>query len=146
MVGVAILGIIALRFTVAEMGQGEISPLVRCFGIFDSKIDEASGGDASAQFRYDVWRSGMEKIRDSPVVGKGFGNLPKHLDPNSSDVTATTEFEVILASGEAHNGFVSAAYAFGIPFYVSAHRRSLLSIFSQVRMALKSDRYDPEFS
>ena len=117
MIAVAAIGIFVLRFTVSEIGQGEISPLVRSFGMFDSKIDKASGGDASAQFRYDVWQSGMEKIMESPVVGKGFGNLPKHLDLSSTQVwRRAPHFEVILAGGEAHNGFISAAYGFGIPF------------------------------
>ncbi len=144
MIAVAAIGVVALRFTVGEMGQGEISPLVRCFGIFDSKIDKASGGDASSQFRYDVWQSGMEKIMESPIVGKGFGNLPKHLDTTSTEVMQSTDFEVILAGGEAHNGFVTAAYGFGIPFMLALTAGLVLRFFSQVKMALKSDKHDKE--
>jgi O-antigen ligase len=144
MIGVAAIGVLALRFSVAELGQGEISPLVRCFGIFDSKIDEASGGTASAKFRYDIWESGMEKIMENPVIGKGFGNLPKHLDPTASDVMTSTDFEVILAGGEAHNGFITAAYGFGIPFMLALTAGLFLRFFSQINMALKSDKHDPE--
>jgi len=144
MIGIAAIGVIALRFTVAELGEGDISPLVRCFGIFDSKIDEASGGTESAKFRYEIWQSGMEKIMENPLIGKGFGNLPKHLDPTSTEVTQSTDFEVILAGGEAHNGFITAAYGFGIPFMLALTAGLVLRFVSQVNMALKSDRHDRE--
>ncbi len=59
LLGGAVLSIIVLRFTVAQESEGQISPLVRSLGIFDSKIDEASGGTASSKWRYDIWDSGM---------------------------------------------------------------------------------------
>ena len=43
----------------------------RSFGMFDSKIDQASGGTASAQWRYDMWQDGIDKIKESPLIGKG---------------------------------------------------------------------------
>ena len=143
-IGFLIIGVIALRFTVDQMGQGEIPNLVRCFGIFDSKIDESTGGNATAKFRYDIWQSGIEKIMEHPVIGKGFGNLPKHLDPTSKEVQDSTDFEVILAGGEAHNGFVTAAYAFGIPFMAALTAGLFARFFQQIRMALSVDTHDKE--
>lgn len=143
-IGAGILGVIMLRLTVENESQGEISPLLRSFGMFDSKIDAASGGDASADWRYQLWQSGMEKIMEHPIVGKGFGNLPKHLDPTSAEVQGSTDFEVILAGGLAHNGFISAAYGFGIPFMLALTAGLAHRFFRQVRMALTADRHDKE--
>jgi O-antigen ligase len=121
-----------------------MSPLVRALGIFDSKIDEASGGDASAEWRYEIWQSGIDKIMEHPIIGKGFGNLPKHLDPGSTEVTQSTDFEVILAGGEAHNGFITAAYGFGIPFMLALTAGLFVRFFYQIRMALSADKHDLE--
>ncbi len=76
------------------------------------------------------------------MIGKGFGNLPKHLD--STEVTDSTDFEVILAGGMAHNGFITAAFGFGIPFMVALTLALCLRFFFQVRMALMTDKHDKE--
>lgn len=131
-----------LRFTVNQLATNQISPLVRSFGMFDSKIDEASGGAASANWRYAVWQSGIEKIMQSPLVGKGYGNLPEHLDP--TDAKKSTDFEVVLAGGEAHNGFVTAAYGFGIPFMLALTVGIFLPMIRQARLALTTDKHDRE--
>jgi hypothetical protein len=140
--GVAVLGVIALHVTVDSSSEGEISPLVRSLSIFDSRIDKASGGDAAAEWRYAIWRSGWEKIMESPLIGKGFGNLPKHLDPDAT--TDSTDFEVILAGGEAHNGYITAAYGFGLPFMIALTVGLLVRCASAVVSALKADKHDLE--
>jgi hypothetical protein len=120
-----VAGIVMLRVTVDSMPAGQIPPLMRSFGVFDSDIDKASGGDASAAWRYELWADGWKKIMESPLTGKGFGNLPQHVE--SSDVMASTDFELVLAGGEAHNGFVTAAY-----------------VFKEAALALRTDKHDPE--
>ena len=139
-----VVGILMLRFSVSEMTSRQVSPLVRSLGIFDSKIDESSGGDSSADWRYQVWQSGIEKIMQHPVIGKGFGNLPKRLDTDAMNMAESTDFEVILAGGEAHNGFVTAAYGFGIPFMAALSIGLIVRFVSQVTSALRVDRHDLE--
>jgi O-antigen ligase len=139
-----LIGVGVLRFSVAQMDMTQISPLTRSLGIFDSKIDEASGGDASAAWRYAVWQSGIDKIMENPLSGKGFGNLPERLDPNAKGSEGETDFEVVLAGGEAHNGFVTAAYGFGIPFMLGLTAVIFLRMFSHIRSALTTDKHDPE--
>jgi len=131
-----------LRFTVDSMESGNIPLLLRSFGIFDSKIDKASGGDASANWRYAVWADGWEKIMQTPLTGKGFGNLPEHVE--SSDAQKSTDFDEVLAGGESHNGFVNAAYGFGIPFMVALSLAIVLYFGKEVALALRSDKHDPE--
>ena len=143
-IGLAVLGIIMLRVTVAQMDQKQLSPLVRSLGIFDSSIDKASGGDESTEWRYEIWQSGIDKIMESPLTGKGFGNLPKNLDPSSAGVQNSGDFEVVLAGGEAHNGFVTAAYGFGIPFMFALTAGILVRMVAQMRFALMVDKHDLE--
>jgi O-antigen ligase len=138
------VGVVALRFTVDEVDTANIPPLVRSLGIFDSKIDQASGGNASAEWRYAVWQSGIDKIMEHPLIGKGFGNLPQHLAVDELTGKGSSDFEVILAGGEAHNGFVSAAYGFGIPFMLALTAAIVVRLYSQVIAALKTDRHDHE--
>ncbi len=132
----------ALRFTVANMDPANIPPMMRSFGVFDSEIDKASGGDASAKWRYAVWDDGWKKIMETPLIGRGFGNLPLHVEGN--DAQKSTDFETVLAGGEAHNGFVNAAYGFGIPFMIALSAAIVLYFFKEASLALRSDRHDPE--
>lgn len=141
---VLIVAVGMLRLSVSQMGAGEISPMARSLSVFDSSIDKASGGDLSSQWRYMVWESGIKKIMEDPLIGKGFGNLPKHLDPNSAEVAQSTDFEVILAGGEAHNGFITAAYGFGIPFMVLITFGLLMRFAWNIRAALMVDKHDKE--
>jgi O-antigen ligase len=131
-----------LRVTVDNMASGQIPPLLRSFGVFDSTIDKASGGDASANWRYAVWQDGWKKIMETPLTGKGFGNLPEHVE--SADAASSTDFEKVLAGGEAHNGFVTAAYGFGIPFMVALSVAVVYYFFKEASLALRSDKHDPE--
>ena len=137
-----VAGIGMLRITVDSMGPGQIPPLLRSFGVFDSKIDKSTGGDASAQWRYDVWNNGWKKIMENPLTGKGFGNLPEHVE--NSDIEKSTDFELVLAGGEAHNGFVTAAYGFGIPFMVALAVTIVVYLFKEASLALRTDKHDPE--
>jgi len=144
-ISLAIFGIIVLHVTISQLNTINIPPLARSLGIFDSRIDESTGGNLSADWRYAVWQSGIDKIKEHPLIGKGFGNLPERLavDENFNKENST-DFEVILAGGEAHNGFVVAAYAFGIPFMVALSVVIFQRLFIQVRLAITSDKSDPE--
>jgi O-antigen ligase len=139
---VMVMAIGAIHFTVGNMDKSSIPPLMRSFGIFDSKIDEASGGDASAAWRYAVWQSGWEKIMETPLTGKGFGNLP--LNVETEDPKTSTDFERVLAGGEAHNGFVTAAYGFGIPFMVALCIALGYYFLKEAILALRADEHDAE--
>jgi multisubunit Na+/H+ antiporter MnhC subunit len=138
---VAAIGL--LRVTISNMDEQNIPGLVRSFGVFDEKIDEASGGKASAEWRYEVWRDGIAKIEEAPLVGKGFGNLPQHLE--NSDVERSTDFETVLAGGESHNGFINAAYGFGIPFTLALSVMIVWFLIKESAKALATDKHDPEF-
>ena len=138
-----VVSIGVLRMSIASMNEEDIPVLARSFGVFDSKIDEASGGDASAKWRYEVWKDGLSKIEEAPLVGKGFGNLPQHLD--ASDISPdTTDFESVLAGGESHNGFINAAYGFGIPFTVALSVMIIWFLVKESAKALTTDKHDPE--
>jgi O-antigen ligase len=133
--------IVGLRATIAGMADADIPPMMRSLGVFDSKIDEASGGDLSAQWRYQVWDSGIEKIKEAPLAGKGYGNLPEHL--NGEDGMQSNDYETILAAGLAHNGYISAAYGFGIPFSVALSCMLVWLLIKQSVAALRTDKHDP---
>jgi O-antigen ligase len=132
----------AMKFTVDSMDTEQIPKLLRCFGIFDSKIEKASGGDVSANARYGLWKDAMTKIMESPLAGKGFGNLPQHVQ--GSDAQRSNDFEVVLAGGESHNGFINAAYAFGIPFALALSVAMILYFFKEALLALRTDPHDLE--
>jgi len=134
--------VVSIHFVVSNMDPGNIPSLLRSFGVFDSKIDEASGGSASANWRYAVWQDGCKKIMEAPLVGKGFGNLPQHVE--SSDAAKSTDFEVVLAGGEAHNGFVNASYGFGIPFTVALSLAIIIYFLKEAGLALTCDKHDSE--
>jgi O-antigen ligase len=133
--------IVGLRAMISGMDEADIPPLMRSFGILDSKIDDASGGNVSAQWRYDVWQSGIEKIKESPLTGKGYGNLPQHID--SKNQTASTDFEAVLAGGMAHNGYISAAYGFGVPFSLALSCAIAWLLIKESIAALRTDKHDP---
>ncbi|HEX4140417.1 MAG TPA: O-antigen ligase family protein [Candidatus Methylacidiphilales bacterium] len=139
---VMVAGVLAMRVTIDNMDSSKIPPLMRSFGLFDKKIEQASGGEASANWRYAVWQDGWKKIMQTPLTGKGFGNLPEHVE--SSDAQRSTDFEVVLAGGEAHNGFVNAAYGFGIPFMVWLSLAIILFFLKEAALAIRADPHDPE--
>jgi O-antigen ligase len=136
---VAIVGLV--RITISNMDEADIPPLMRSFGIFDQKIDDASGGNASAQWRYSVWQSGLEKIAEAPLAGRGYGNLPEHL--NAEQGMSSTDYETVLAAGLAHNGFISAAYGFGVPFAVALCVMIVWLFIKESIAALRTDKHDP---
>lgn len=145
-ISLALMGLFValLHLTVKQMDPENIPPLMRSMGIFESKIDDATGGSNSAEWRYEVWQSGVEKIKESPLIGKGFGNLPMHMDVDRENSAKSTDFEVILAGGEAHNGFISAAYGFGIPFMLCLTLALIWRMVSLVKSALTTDVRDGE--
>jgi len=141
---ISLVSILMLHIYISSVEVKDISPLVRSFGIFESKIDEATGGSASANWRYAVWQSGIEKIMEAPMIGKGFGNLPERIDPSGQQATGQPDFESLLAGGEAHNGFITAAYGFGIPFTLVLAAFIIIRFFSHARSALTTDKHDKE--
>jgi hypothetical protein len=141
-IAAAISAVAVMAIHVSIANQTDVPPLLRSFGFLDSKIDEATGGTASAEWRYQMWSSALEKIMEEPLTGKGFGNLPDHLDPSLS--RDSTDYEITLAGGEAHNGFVNAAYGFGIPFVVGLSLLILYRLLVTIRVVLTIDRHDPE--
>ena len=128
-----------------NVSEEQMPGFARILGVFSSHIDDASGGTASANWRYAVWDSGLKKIMDHPMVGNGFGNLPKHLDPVNTHLTADeTDYEVVLAMGEAHNGFITAAYGFGIPMALGLTLAMAWRVLVHARAALLQDSRDLE--
>jgi hypothetical protein len=138
-----VAGVAFLHISVSQMNPDQVPALFRSFGMLDTKIDDSTGGTDSAQWRYAVWQSGLSKIMQAPLIGWGYGNLPEYLDPTQAG-KGTADFEAILAGGEAHNGFVSAAYAFGIPFTLALTVGFLVRMVSHSRSALTTDPHDPE--
>ena len=78
------------------------------------------------------------------MIGKGFGNLPERIDPSGQQATGQPDFESLLAGGEAHNGFITAAYGFGIPFTLVLAAFIIIRFFSHARSALTTDKHDKE--
>jgi O-antigen ligase len=140
----SLAGLLMLHVYVASTDVAKIPMLIRGFGIFESKIDQATGGSASANWRYTMWQSGLEKIEENPLIGKGFGNLPDRLDAQTAGPTGPADFESLLAGGEAHNGFITAAYGFGIPFMAILACFIFIRLFSHAHSALTTDRHDAE--
>ena len=138
-----IVGIGLLRFSVSQM-EGYVPPLLRSFGMLDQKIDESTGGNASASWRYLVWQSALGKIEESPLAGHGFGNLPQHIDPWDPNNRGSDDFETLLAGGEAHNGFINASYAFGIPFTAALTLAIVYFFVKEAALSFATDRHDEE--
>ncbi len=111
---------VVATLTIEDMDLTQMPGYARILGVFSSRIDQAEGGDASAEWRYRVWESGIDKIKESPWIGYGFGHLPQHLDTSKLAQLTPSEadFEVILAMGLSHNGFINASYGFGLPFMI----------------------------
>jgi O-antigen ligase len=137
-----VAGVAFLRTLVSSMPEQDIPSLVRSFGFLDSKIEKATGGDASAEWRYEIWADGWKKIMESPLTGKGFGNLPEHIEGN--EAARSTDFETVLAGGEAHNGFVNAAYGFGLPFTIILSAMLIWFLIKESVLAFRTDKHDPE--
>ncbi len=133
--------VVGLHFTVSSM-NGDVPTLFRGLGALDPSIDKATGGDSSANWRYAVWDDGIKKIMEAPLTGKGFGNLPQHVE--SSDAEKSQDFETVLAGGLSHNGFINAAYGFGIPFSVALTVAIVVYFFKEAYLALRADKHDPE--
>jgi hypothetical protein len=128
--GLTVLAGLFLYQWTMHLAPGEDPGVGRVLGVISPEIDKASGGTASAQWRYQVWDSGMRKIMEAPLVGWGYGNLPQNLDPSKMAPGDSTDFETVLAGGMAHNGFVNASYGFGIPFMLAL---TLAIVFRTVR-------------
>ncbi len=140
-----VAGVMAVHFTIDQMDPSQIPPLARGLGVFDDKIASATGGNASANWRYGVWQSGIDKIMQAPLLGKGYGNLDARYNwSKSASADASTDFELVLAAGLAHNGFISAAYGFGIPFMLALTAVFFLRMVRHMFSALRVGEKDPE--
>lgn len=140
-----VTGMVTLHFTIDQMNPTDIPALARGLGVFDDKIANATGGNASAQWRYSVWQSGIDKILQAPMIGKGFGNLDSRYNWNkTAGADASTDFELVLAAGLAHNGFISAAYGFGVPFMLALTGAMLVRMLSHSFSALRVGDEDLE--
>ncbi len=114
----AFISIAALHEVSNLMDVSQVPGIGRIAGLVSTKAAEDSGGNASAEWRYEVWNKGVSLIMEAPLTGKGYGHLSKQLNPEEVDIFTSDNYEAVLAAGAAHNGYVSAAYGFGIPFVV----------------------------
>ena len=108
-------------FTVKVLNVNQViasdNPFVRVFGLFNQEIDESSGGTSTAEWRLLRWNQAWMDIQEHPFWGvgysgiKGYFSLISDFRYNSSELDLDRD----LASGSTHNGYLSAARAFGIP-------------------------------
>ena len=140
LLGVFCIG--GLNAVTASVDNPHFSGFLRAFGVFDTAIEETTGGSASAEWRYKVWRDGMKKIMEAPLTGKGFGGISQH--PEGRPDPQSTDYEDILAGGMAHNGFIDAAYGLGIPFALALTVIMFVYLYKEVVLGLATDRHDFE--
>jgi hypothetical protein len=143
---VCVIGSLALIDYLDTLPPTEIPGYARVLGLVDTKIERATGGDASAQWRYDLWAHGIERIEESPLVGKGFGNLPVSLDSNDLVMGRVADFDLVLSIGLAHNAWINAAYGFGVPFALALTAILVQRFIAHVLLSIKAFRFDPELS
>jgi hypothetical protein len=132
---------LGVRLWANSVDVHHIPAMARSLGMLDPRIEEASGGKASEEWRYEVWKDGVKIIMQHPLLGKGFGNLPKH-EQLVPGMKAPSDFEFTLAAGGAHNGMVVAAYGFGIPFFLALLVGSLQRIYAHIRLSRITDPHD----
>jgi hypothetical protein len=146
-VAVGVIGTTVLIGHLDSLPAAEIPGYARVLGLVDSKIEKATGGDASARWRYDLWTRGIERIEESPLMGKGFGNLPASLDSNQlAQGTDSGDYDMVLSIGLAHNAWINAAYGFGIPFALALTVILIQRFIAHVLLSIKTFKFDPELS
>jgi len=138
----SVISILALHQASNLMDLSGIPGLGRIAGLLDTKTEAITGGDASAQWRYDVWQKGVSLVMQAPLIGKGYGNLPMQLNPDETDIFSSDNYEGALAAGMAHNGYISAAYGFGIPFMVGLTVALIYRMFRHMIIGMRIHRKD----
>lgn len=150
---IAILALVLMVMTAAlainvMCRTGTISssgPFVRVFGLFNREISETTGGVGNIEWRLVRWKRAIEDIKQRPFWGHGYGGMQGYLGSLSEFHEVSEEFTIErdMATGSSHNGYLSAARAFGIPAAVLCAFILLRQCVRHFRMARRLRDVDP---
>ena len=92
-------------------------PFVRVFGLFNQEISLTTGGEGNIDWRLMRWERAIKDISERPFFGYGYGGMQGYMSSLSQFRENSEEFDLErdMATGSTHNGYLSAARAFGIP-------------------------------
>lgn len=117
--------------------------LVRPLALISPKLAEATGASENLIWRELQWQLAWENIQKHPIVGRGYIGIENAWDPSALRLSEEAIFEIDLATGLIHNGYLACALALGIPaaiFFLIIFARQ---IFINARHSQKLRVKDP---
>jgi O-antigen ligase len=99
---------------------------LRILSLTSQRIAENTDAASNVEWRKLRWKRALEEIKNNPIFGKGYGGLENAWIFSDMAQFDQSAFEVDLATGGIHNGYLNSAYALGIP-------ATLLFLFALIR-------------
>jgi O-antigen ligase len=88
---------------------------MRILALTSSRVARQTDASSTWEWRQVLWERALSEIKKQPILGKGYGGLENAWVFSTYDQYMQVEGDINLAAGGIHNGFISSAYALGIP-------------------------------
>jgi O-antigen ligase len=118
----------------------------RILSLTSRRIAEQTDAAGNVEWRKVRWHRALQEIRSNPLFGKGYGGLENAWIAGSSAAVESALVEIDLTSGGIHNGYLSGAYALGIPAAVLFVAAILWQIGGNARRARRLSEHEPVLS
>lgn len=119
--------------------------VLRILSIASDKVAARTDAAANTLWRQIRWERAVQEIRSRPLVGIGYGGLDRAFIFASREEYEQSRLEVDVASGNIHNGYLSAAMALGIPaglvFLAILSRQLLIAAMRALRPRSEEDGF-----
>jgi O-antigen ligase len=89
--------------------------LIRPLALISPTLAESTGADANMEWREAQWQIAWQQIQEHPMIGRGYGGVENAFDFAATGLPQEAVYEIDLATGGIHNGFIACALALGIP-------------------------------
>ncbi|MGA2747413.1 MAG: O-antigen ligase family protein [Verrucomicrobiota bacterium] len=116
---------------------------LRSLALISPELALSTRAGETMEWRETQWDLAAIQIKEHPIIGRGYGGLEnafEFADPSQLDQAV---FDIDLATGGIHNGYIACALAFGIPAALLFVYILSSQIMGNARRAAKIHRDDP---
>ena len=142
--GAGCVTLLLVLYLIGEHAPTREVGLLRVLSLVSPRIAHQSDAMENMRWRMARWERAMEDIQQRPWVGKGYGGLDNAWVFQTRADYESAMVDVDVAAGSAHNGYLAASRAFGVPavvFFVLLQCWHALRNFQLSRRAIRTDPF-----
>lgn len=122
--------------------------VMRILSVASAAVAERTDAAANSIWRQVRWERALQEIRSQPLLGTGYGGLDRAFVFASREEYEQARLEIDVASGNIHNGYISAAMALGVPaalLFVAILALQLIKTATGTRASIMDDAFSRSF-